>query len=147
MKTMKMRNKNIWKDINEGNFQKAHEKSRSLRNVRGKAVCLQNPNRQSFNAVAEVKKGSDNIAKFYIYHINNSMMNDQPDYVFKSSLKMAKVAILMDQTSSSYNALQEEDCYFDGTHTRVKGFKTLALWVFHPGMRCILRLGNNGCKG
>ena len=42
------------------------------------------------------------------------MMNDQPDYVFKSSLKMAKVAILMDQTSSTYNALQEEeeeDCH------------------------------------
>ena len=67
-------------------------------------------------------------------------MNDQPDYVFKSSLKMAKVEILMDQTSSTYNALQEEDCYFDRTHTRVRGFKTLALWVFHPGMRYILRL-------
>ena len=106
----------------------------------GKAVCLQNPNRQSFDAVAEVKKGSDNIDKFYIYHINNSMINGQPDYVFKSSLKMAKVAILMVQASSTYNALQEEDCYFDGTHTRVKGSKTLALWVYHPGMRCILRL-------
>ena len=92
--------------------------------MRGKTVCLQNPNRLSFDAVAEVKKGSDNIDKFYIYHISNSMMNDQLDYVFKSSLKMAEVAILMDQTSSTYNALQEEDCFFDGTHTRVRGFKT-----------------------
>ena len=36
------------------------------------------------------------------------MMNNQLDYVFKLSLKMAKVAILMDQTSSTNIALQEE---------------------------------------
>ena len=114
--------------------------------MRRKAVFLQNPNRQSFDAVAEVKKRSDDLEKFHIYHKYNSMMNDQLDYVFKSSLKMAKVAILMDQTSSTYNALQEEDCYFDGTHTRVRGFKTLALWVFHPVLRYILRLATMDVK-
>ena len=103
----KMRNKNTFKGINEGNFKKAQEKSRHLQNVkrltyvRGKAVQLQNSNRQTFDAVAEVRKGYDDTDKFYIYHINNSMVNEQPDYVFKLSLKMAKVAVFMDQTSST----------------------------------------------
>ena len=114
--------------------------------MRGKTVCLQNPNRQSLDAVAQVKKGYDNIDKFYIYDINNSLMNDQPDYVFKSSLKMEKVTILMDQTNSAYNALQEEDCYFDGTHARVRCCKTcyvgLPPWYeMHP------QTDNSGCKG
>ena len=134
----KMRNKNILKNINEGNLKKPRispgicKMLKRLTYVRGKAVHLQNPNRQSFDVVAEVRIGSDDRDKFYIYHVNNS--------VFKSSLKIVKVAVLMDQTSSTYNALQEGDSYFDGTHIRVRGFKTLALWLFHPGMRCILRL-------
>ena len=95
----KNKKQNILKDVNEGNFKKFQEKSRYLHNVkrltcvRGKAVHLQNPNRQSFDAVAEVKKGADDIDKFYIYCIKNSVMTDQPDYVFKLSLKMAKVAV------------------------------------------------------
>ena len=74
------------------------------------------------------------------------MMNDQLDYVFKSNLKMAKVAILMDQTSSTYNALQEKDCYFDGTHTRVRGLKLL-LCGFPPWYEMHPQTGNNECKG
>ena len=33
------------------------------------------------------------------------------------------------------NALQEQVVYFDGTHSRCVGFKTLGLFFFHPGMR------------
>ena len=52
---------------------------------------------------------------------------------------MAEIAILMD-VDGPENILQLENAYFDATHTRVYGFKTLAMWMVHPAMKQILRL-------
>ena len=43
---------------------------------------------QSIEAVAELKKGSDKLDPLYIYKLNNSAMNGEPDYVMKSSSTM-----------------------------------------------------------
>ena len=40
------------------------------------------------------------------------------------------------------NLLQMENAYFDATHTRVYGFKSLGLWLIHPAMKKILRLAS-----
>ena len=32
------------------------------------------------------------------------------------------------------NSLSAEYTYFDSMHSRVRGYKTLTLWVYHPGM-------------
>ena len=38
--------------------------------------------------------------------------------------------------------LAYEKAYFDGMHCRVRGFKTLTLWVHHPGLRRMKRLAS-----
>ena len=58
---------------------------------------------------------------------------------FKSSTAMARLAIDMDQDGPEH-PLQAEDAYFDGCHSRCTGYKTLALFVYHTAMRCILRI-------
>ena len=60
--------------------------------------------------------------------------------MFKTSIATAEVAINMDVSSSIYHAMPDEVAYFDGTHIRVKGFKTLLFWVYHPAMHKILHL-------
>ena len=50
-------------------------------------------------------------------------MNDSSDYVFKSSRIMAKLALKKDVEGPD-NILQEENAYFDATHTRVHGFRS-----------------------
>ena len=40
------------------------------------------------------------------------------------------------------NLLQMENAYFDATHTRVYGFKSLGLWLIHQAMKKILRLAS-----
>ena len=35
-----------------------------------------------------------------------------------------------------------ENAYFDATHSRVHGFKTIGLWLVHPAMLQILRLAS-----
>ena len=77
--------------------------------------------------------------KYLIYKINNSQFNGQPDYIFKSSAPIAQLAIDMDHDGLEH-PLQCEDAYFDGCHSRCAGYKTLALFVYHTAMHCILRL-------
>ena len=93
----------------------------------------------SFDAVGLIKRTTDIRDKYYIYKIGNRNLSGGSDYVFKSSKKMAEIAILMD-VDGPENILQLENAYFDTTHTRVYGFKTLAMWMVHPAMKQILRL-------
>ena len=94
---------------------------------------------QSVGAVVEAKKGSDKLDKFHIYKINNSEMNDLPDFVVKSSSVILKMALDMDQDAEP-NVLQQEDAFFDGSHSRCTGFVALGLWVHHTSMRKVFRL-------
>ena len=94
----------------------------------------------SFDAVAIIKQATDKKEKYYIYQINDRNLNNIFDYVFKSSKAMAELAIAMDVDSPNSSVLQEENAYFDATHTCVHGFKSLELWMYHPTMQKILRL-------
>ena len=91
----------------------------------------------SFDAVGLIKRTTDTRDKYYIYKIGNRNLSGGSDYVFKSSKKMAEIAILMD-VDGPENILQLENAYFDTTHTHVYGFKTLAMWLVHPAMKQIL---------
>ena len=94
---------------------------------------------QSIEAVVEAKKGSDQLDKFHIFKINNGNMNDMPDFVVKSSSAILKMALDMDQDAEP-NVLQEEDAFFDGSHSRCTGYISLGLWVHHTSMRKVFRL-------
>ena len=49
-----------------------------------------------------------------------------------------EIALKMEQKADSDqhppNSLSGEYAYFDGMHSRERGYKTLTLWVYHPGM-------------
>ena len=61
----------------------------------------------SMEAVAEIKKASDANDFMHIYKINSKNMNEDPDYVFKTSHLMMEIALQMDQNGEE-NSLQEE---------------------------------------
>ena len=78
----------------------------------------------SFDAVGIVKRKTDQGDPYYIYEIGNCnyTTEDVCDYVFKTSRRMAEIAISMDQDGPE-NILQMENVYFDTTHSCVHGFK------------------------
>ena len=90
-----------------------------------------------------VKRKTDTWDPYYVYEIGNQnyKSGNQCDYVFKSSRRMVKMAIDMDQDGPD-NLLQTENAYFDATHSHVHGFKTIGLWLVHPAMLQILRLAS-----
>ena len=54
--------------------------------------------------------------KYYIYQIGNVNCGHECDHVFKSSKKMAEIALNMD-IDGEENILQLENAYFDATHS------------------------------
>ncbi len=100
----------------------------------------------SFDALAILKEGTDKVDKHLLFKMNSKHMNpSEPDFVFKSSSVMAKIALQMDIDGPA-NLLQLENAYFDACHSRVQGFKLLGLWVFHPALKKIMQLATMEIK-
>ena len=89
--------------------------------------------------MVELKKGSDELNKFYVYKINNSTINNLPDMVMKSGKTVLQFAVDMDQNGPEC-ILQDEDVYFDGCHSRCKDFVSFGLWFRHPSMQRVIKL-------
>ena len=111
----------------------------NIRSEKAKISQEKNPDKHSLEAVGILKQTTDKEGKYLIYKINNFQSNGQPDYIFKSSAPVAQLAIEMDQDGLQH-PLQDEEAYFDGCHSICAGYKTLALFVYHTAMHCILRL-------
>ena len=131
--------------IDEGDMDAADKEAEvwlDRRKVRRQMEALypkQGMDHNSFDAVGIVKAKTDTKDPFYIYKIGNKNLSGGSDFVFKSSRRMAKMTLDMD-VDGEPNLLQMENAYFDATHTRVYGFKSLGLWLIHPAMKKILRL-------
>ena len=93
----------------------------------------------SFDAVGLLKKKMDQMDKYYIYQVRNVNCGHECDHVFKSSKKMAEIALHMD-IDGEENILQLENAYFDTTYSRVQNFKSLGMWLVHPAMKKVIRL-------
>ena len=56
------------------------------------------------------------------------------------SMRIAALMAGKIQVCGQDSLLTEEPTFFDCMHSRVKYFVSLTLWVFHPGMRCMVIL-------
>ena len=110
-----------------------------IRSEKARIFQERNPVKHTLGAVGILKQAADKEGKYLIYKINNLQFNGQPDYLFKSSAPVAQLAIDMEQDGLEH-PLQGEETYFDGCHSQCVGYKTCALFVYHPAMWHILRL-------
>ena len=60
---------------------------------------------------------------------------------------MAELAIRMDQDNQAEDSMKIEVIYFDRMHKRVKQWKTLTAWAYHPPTRRLLRFAIMEYKG
>ena len=92
----------------------------------------------SFKNIKSLKDTTDKNDILHIAKLNCCAVFNTPSYVFKTSRKSMEIALKMEQKMDSDehapNSLSGEYAYFDGMHSRVRGYKTLTLWVYHPGM-------------
>ena len=102
----------------------------------------------SFHHIKELKKTTDKWNHFNIYKINCRDINGEPSFVFKTSSKALEKGVKMDQKQSEgeRSILSFEHAYMDAMHNRVNGYKTLTLWMYHPGMKRVLNLAIMECE-
>ena len=100
----------------------------------------------AFEMMGKIKKELDKVDKYLIWSTNCGKTSDGDTYVFKMSRHHLDMALCMDGYQRPLNGkrsiLPFKKCYFDVMHTRVRGFKTLMLWLHHPGMRRMKRLAS-----
>ena len=103
----------------------------------------------AFSCIGDIKKELDKWDKYYIWAYNCGKTNGGDTFVFKTSKHHLETALKMDGNMRPLNGkrsmLSFEKTYFDGMHRRVRGFKTLTLWVHHPGLRRMKRLASMDC--
>ena len=76
------------------------------------------------------------------------MNHYKASYIFKTSKASLQIAAKMAgklQSKGCETHLKFEPAYFDGMHRRVRNFKSLTLWAFHPGMRSMQCLAVMEC--
>ena len=96
----------------------------------------------SFHHIKELKETTDKWDCFNIYKLNCRDINGEPSFVFKTSSKALELAVKMDQIQpeGQRSILSFEHAYMDAMCNRVNGYKTLTLWMYHPGMQHVLNL-------
>ena len=103
--------------------------------------------RHSLSSVAELKKCTDTVDNFYISSINESNMNGRPSHVFKTSRKMARMAINMDQKYLIRTHHKRNQHTLMACARGALARKLLTLWVYHNASRKLLRLATMEVKG
>ena len=105
---------------------------------------------ESFRNISNLKKEfSKRYGDTYlIYKMCCKPLQGEPSYIFKTSKTSLQIAAKMAgklQSKGCETHLKFEPAYFDGMHRRVRNFKSLTLWAFHPGMRSMQRLAIMEC--
>ena len=99
---------------------------------------------EAFSRIGQLKSRTDQIDTNLIYEINCRDISGKPSYVFKTLKHALELGLKMDNQQKRVNRkksiLMLEPAFFDGMHKCTRGFKTLTLWVHHPGMQRMRRL-------
>ena len=82
---------------------------------------------------------------FLCYKMNLTPGDKTPTYVFKTCKEAVALALDMDVSGKHQSPMQEEECYFDGQHSRCKGYVTLALYTCIQAMRKIICIARMEC--
>ena len=75
---------------------------------------------------------------FFIFRLNDRLMNGKPTFVFKMSRTQADLAIYMNCEEDGL--LNGEYCFADGTFKRCPGFVTLSAFVYVGLLRRIVKI-------
>ena len=102
----------------------------------------------SFQHIKELKESTDKKDCFNIYKLNCRDINGEPSFVFKTSSKALEVGVKMDrnQPEGERSILSFKHAYMDAMHNRVNGYKTLTMWMYHPGIQQVLNLAIMDCE-
>ena len=93
----------------------------------------------SFDALAKIKEATDKYDPYLLWKVKDGRL-DGSTIVFRTSKEKLEIAVQMQL--GSQHSLEEEDCFLDAEHDRVKGMKTINLSVLHPTIKEIVTIAS-----
>ena len=108
-----------------------------IRNMKQKSENASRSFGNSFTGVQNMKAKLDKKDPFLIYKISDGS-DGSPKFVFKTSRYLVDICRKMNRHGDHF--LGKEFLFFDGSHKRCKGFKTITLSVYHPMLRKLVAL-------
>ena len=96
-----------------------------IKNHKAKLEKQSNPYGYVFECVSTLKQETDEDDEYLIYSINKTSEYGKPLYVFKASKFLLSLALRLDRNEDDY--LSKEWVFFDGSHKRCRGFKTVTV--------------------
>ena len=157
LKPKKMVETIIESHLKDGNLEKAKEAASRLSNSK-RLSQLRFENRlehgevgtesssSSFQAVANLKKNTDLMDKYYIDKVYHSVDDEDESFIFKTGEVAIQIMLEMNRHSPGNSPLKKAYFFFDTMHDRVKGYKTMTGWVLNPLVRKLQRLATMDCK-
>ena len=101
--------------------------------------------KESVEALLEFAAQCKKRDPFLMFKHNFLASDNIPCYVFKTSKEALSLAADMDIDREGDSPMKSEEAYFDGQHSRCKGYVTLALYTCIPAMRKIFCLARMEC--
>ena len=69
---------------------------------------------------------------YIIWKAGNGQLTNGRDFAMKSSRINVRMMVEMDEDGPD-NVLKGQAAFFDTTYNKIDGFKTIGMWVYHPG--------------
>ena len=94
------------------------------------------------------KEKLDKVDPFLLYSYNNDKEDaSKPTCIYKSSLESIRIALEMNTLDkNNFSPMREEFLFMDMMHNRVRGMKTVTLWMYSSIVRTMLRIATFECK-
>ena len=112
---------------------------RRIQNIKQKNVKEINPVGHSFDALPKIKEATEKYDPYLLWKVKDGRL-DGSTIVFRTSREKLEIAVQMQL--GSQHSLEEEDCFLDAKHDRVKGAKTINLSVLHPTIKEIVAIAS-----
>ena len=116
---------------------------KKIQNIKQKVVKEINQVGHSFDALAKIKEATDKYDPYLLWKVKDGRL-DGSTIVFRTSKEKLEIAVQMQL--GSQHSLEEEDCFLDAEHDRVKGMKTINLSVLHPTIKEIVTIASMECE-
>ena len=116
---------------------------RKIQNIKQKVVKEINLVGHSFDALAKIKEATDKYDPYLLWKVKDARL-DGSTIALRTSREKLEIAVQM-QLGSQHSS-EEEDCFLDAEHGRVKGMKTINLSVLHPTIKEIVTIASMECE-
>ena len=97
-----------------------------------------------FSKLLELKDKYQKNDNFFIFHMNDRPLNNNPTYAFKTSMTALQIAC--DMNINSKHFMSQQYAHFDGNEKRISKMIVLTLSVYHPLLRKEIPLATMDCE-